>query len=129
MDWAAASQSFFFRKVEEAASSLGAPITEPEREVLLLGSMRSFDNGCPPEPGFRKRVVQLLEVAYESDLKAHEASTRAWKHLGHPKLVWMRNLRVWHPPPVNEIRAAVEEWALRRFGELKLQDYEPFGGM
>lgn len=129
MDWAAASQSFFLRKVEEAASSLGASITERDREVLLHGAMWSFDNGTPPEPGLRRRVFQLLEVAYETDLKAHEASTRAWKHLGHPKLVWMRNLRNWHPPPVNELRGAVEEWVLRRFGELKLQDYEPFGGM
>ena len=129
MDWAAASQGFFLRKLEEAARARGRPPTERELEILLHGFMGSFESNAPPEPGFRRRIVRLLNEAYEADLKAHEARTSPWKHFGHPKLVWMRNLRNWYPPPVNELRAAVEQWALERFGELKLLDYEPFGGM
>lgn len=129
MDWAGMSQGFFLRKVQERAEAQGSPLGEKHLHVLLHGAMDSFDNNSPPPTGFRRRIVKLLHEAYEADLKAHEESTSPWKHLGHPKLVWMKNLKNWYPPPVNELRAAVDKWALERFGELKLQEQELFGGM
>ncbi len=52
-----------------------------------------------------------------------------WKNFGYPKIVWLRNLMNWHPRPANELRAIVEFWALKRFGELRIQDQELLGGM
>ncbi len=129
MDWAGASQGFFLKQLEAAAEAAGRPLSEQERKVLCHGAMGSYGDKTPPKPGFRKQIVRLLHQAYEADLRAYEASTRPWKHFGHPKLVWMKNLRNWYPPPVNELRAAVEQWAMERFGELRLQDHELFGGM
>jgi hypothetical protein len=129
MDWAGPSQEFFLKKVEGAALAEGKPLSELERGILCQGSMGFYQNMTPPEPGFRKRVVRLLNQAYESDLKAYEKSTRPWKHFGYPKFLWMRNLRNWHPPPVNALRAAVEHWVMVRFGELRMQEQELFGGM
>lgn len=129
MDWAGPSQEFFLKKVEGAALAEGRPLTERDLTVLRRGAMGLYENKTPPEPGFRKRMVRLLHAAYEADLKAYEASTRSWKHFGHPKLLWMKNLRNWHPPPVNELRSAVERFVLERFGELRMQEQEIFGGM
>ncbi|MDV2496168.1 MAG: hypothetical protein RX316_08165 [bacterium] len=128
MDWAATSQNVFLRKIEKAAEASGQPLTERERELLCHGVLE-VEDAEPPEPGFRKRMVLLLEAAYQADLKAYEESTRVWKQLGYPKAVWLRNLRHWHPRPANELRAIVEFWALKRFGELRIQDHELFGGM
>jgi hypothetical protein len=129
MDWAGISQGFFLKKVVQQAQANGRALTEQELDILCHGVMGSYDNNTPPEPGFRKRIINLLHQAYEADLRAYEASTRPWKHMGYPKIIWMKNLRYWFPPPVNELRAAVEQWTLERFGELRFQDYEPFGGM
>lgn len=129
MDWAGISQGFFLRKVEQQARANGRALTAKDLEILCHGAMNSYNNRTPPEPGFRKRIVDLLHQAYEAELKAYRESTRPWKHLGYPKIIWMKNLRYWFPPPVNELRAAVEQWALERFGELRIQDQELFGGM
>ncbi len=129
MDWATPSQAFFLRKVEEAAAAGGRPLTGRDRDILRHGVLGSFENNSPPEPGFRRRIVRLLDAAFREDLKAYEESTRPWKHFGYPKITWLRNLHIWYPRPVNEIRAAVEQWALGRFGELRIHDHELFGGM
>lgn len=129
MDWAATSQNVFLRKIERAADAGGQPLTEREREWLCRGVLEADQEASPPEPGFRKRMVLLLDAAYQADLKAYRESKRVWKHLGYPKIVWLRNLMHWHPRPPNELRAIVEFWALKRFGELRYQDQELFGGM
>ncbi len=66
MDWAATSQNVFLRKIEKAAGATGQPLTERERELLCRGVLEVED----AEPGFRKRMVLLLEAAYQDDMKA-----------------------------------------------------------
>ena len=126
MDWAAISQNTFLLKIEKAAGATGQPLTERERELLCRGVLEASEGA---EAGFRKRMVLLLEAAYQADLKAYRESTRVWKHLGYPKIVWLRNLTNWYPRSANELRAIVEFWALKRFGELRIHDHELLGGM